>query len=101
MSRAIQDEIRSEVTSSAVVIYMKGTRDFPQCGFSAMAVQVLKELGVPFKDVNILADHEKWQALKVFSDWPTMPQIYVGGKFIGGCDIVREMHSRGELAPLA
>lgn len=100
MARSIHDEIRQEVTSSPVVIYMKGTRDFPQCGFSAMAVQVLKDLNVPFKDVNILADHEKWQALKAFSDWPTMPQIYVGGKFVGGCDIVREMHAKGELEPL-
>ena len=100
MARSIMEEIRQEVDENKVVIYMKGSKDFPQCGFSAAAVQVLNSLKVPFKDVNILADPEKWQALKIFSDWPTMPQVYIGGKFIGGCDILREMHAKGELAPL-
>ena len=100
MSRAIMDEIKTEVEENSIVLYMKGTKDFPQCGFSAAVAQVLQEYNVPFLDVNILADEEKWQALKTFSDWPTMPQVYIGGQFIGGCDIVREMHAKGELAPL-
>jgi monothiol glutaredoxin len=100
MSRSVMDEIKQEVESNPIVIYMKGTRTAPQCGFSAAAVQVLEQYRVPFKDVNILADQEKWSALKVFSDWPTMPQIYIGGQFVGGCDILREMHAKGELAPL-
>jgi len=94
------DEIKQEVESNPVVIYMKGTREMPQCGFSAAAVQVLGSYGVPIKDVDVLADQEKWAAVKTFSQWPTIPQIYIGGKFIGGCDIVREMHAKGELAPL-
>jgi monothiol glutaredoxin len=70
------------------------------CGFSAATVGVLREIGVPFKAVDVLAEPEKREGIKSFSNWPTIPQIYVGGKFIGGCDIVREMHARGELAPL-
>ncbi len=100
MSRSVMDEIKNEVEANSVVLYMKGTKDFPQCGFSAATVEVLNSYDVPFKDVNILADQEKWVALKTFSDWPTMPQVYVGGQFIGGCDIVREMHGKGELATL-
>jgi monothiol glutaredoxin len=72
----------------------------PQCGFSAAAVQILSTYGAPITDVNVLADHEKWAAVKVFSNWPTIPQIYIGGKFVGGCDILREMHAKGEIAPL-
>lgn len=100
MSRSVMEEIRREVETSPVLIYMKGTQDMPRCGFSATAVAVLKEYGVPIRDVNVLADAEKWAAVKEFSDWPTIPQIYVGGKFLGGCDIVQEMHVKGELAPL-
>jgi len=79
---------------------MKGTPAFPMCGFSAATVQVLREIGVPFKAIDVLADPEIRDAIKSYSNWPTIPQVYVGGKFIGGCDIVREMHARGELAPL-
>jgi len=100
MSRVVMDEIKQEVESHPVLIYMKGTKEAPQCGFSAASVQVLGSYGVPFKDVNILVDQEKWAAVKTFSQWPTIPQIYIGGKFIGGCDILREMHARGEIAPL-
>ncbi len=100
MARDVMSEIQSEVDSNKVLIYMKGTKEQPQCGFSAMASQTLMSLGVPVKDVNILEDPEKWKALKAFSNWPTMPQIYIGGQFVGGCDIVREMHAKGELAPL-
>ena len=100
MSRDVMDEIRREVKDSPGLIYMKGTQDMPRCGFSATAVSVLKEYGVPIRDVNVLADADKWAAVKEFSDWPTIPQIYVGGKFLGGCDILQEMHAKGELAPL-
>jgi monothiol glutaredoxin len=93
-------DIEREVRENRVVVYMKGTPSFPMCGFSAATVEVLREIGVPFKAVDILAEPEKREAIKVYSNWPTIPQVYVGGKFIGGCDIVREMHARGELAPL-
>src|SRR5215831_5005673 len=100
MARDVMEEIRQEIGGHRVVIYMKGTKEAPRCGFSAAAVAVLQELNVPIKDIDILADQEKWAAIKQFSDWPTIPQIYIDGQFIGGCDIVREMHARGELAPL-
>lgn len=100
MAREIMDEIRNEVEGHPVVIYMKGSKEMPQCGFSAAAVQVLGSYDTPVKDVNVLADQEKWAALKVYSSWPTIPQIYIGGRFVGGCDIIREMHAKGEIAPL-
>jgi monothiol glutaredoxin len=93
-------EIEREVQENPVVVYMKGTPAFPMCGFSAATVQVLREIGVPFKAIDVLAEPDKRDGIKAFSNWPTIPQVYVKGKFIGGCDIVREMHSRGELAPL-
>jgi monothiol glutaredoxin len=92
--------IDNEVRNNKVVVYMKGTPAFPMCGFSAATVQVLREIGVPFKAIDVLAEPEIRDAIKSYSKWPTIPQVYVGGKFIGGCDIVREMHARGELAPL-
>jgi monothiol glutaredoxin len=100
MTRSVVDEIKKEVEENPVLIYMKGTKEAPQCGFSAAAVQVLSTYGKPFMDVNVLADQEKWAAVKTFSQWPTIPQIYIGGKFVGGCDILREMHAKGEIAPL-
>ena len=96
----VMEEIAREVRDNKVLVYMKGTPSFPMCGFSAATVQVLRDIGVPFKAVDVLAEPEKRDAIKAFSKWPTIPQVYVGGKFIGGCDIVREMHARGELAPL-
>jgi monothiol glutaredoxin len=93
-------EIEREVTENPVVIYMKGTPRFPMCGFSAATVEVLNELGVPFKAIDILAEQDKREGVKQFTQWPTIPQVFVGGKFIGGCDIVREMHAKGELAGL-
>jgi monothiol glutaredoxin len=96
----VMEEIEREVRDNKIVVYMKGTPAFPMCGFSAATVQVLKEIGVPFKAVDILAEPDKRDGIKVYSNWPTIPQVYVGGKFVGGCDIVREMHARGELAPL-
>ena len=96
----VMEEIAREVRENKVLIYMKGTPSFPMCGFSAATVEVLREVGVPFKAVDVLAEPEKRDAIKALSNWPTIPQVYVGGKFIGGCDIVREMHARGELEPL-
>ena len=94
---SISDQIRSEVGDSDIVLYMKGTPVFPQCGFSATVVQILTELGVKFKSVDVLLDADVRQGIKEFSDWPTIPQLYVKGEFAGGCDILREMYSSGEL----
>lgn len=92
--------IEEDVNANPVVLYMKGTPVFPQCGFSAQVVQVLSLLGVKFKSFDILTDDELRQGIKEFSQWPTIPQLYVKGEFIGGCDIVREMYQAGELAQL-
>ncbi|MEO1133528.1 MAG: Grx4 family monothiol glutaredoxin [Cyanobacteria bacterium J06639_1] len=100
MSQSIHDVIQQQVTNNKVMLYMKGTPDFPQCGFSAATVQVLKSLGHPFAAINVLDDPEIRQGIKTFSNWPTIPQVYVNGEFIGGCDIVLEMNNRGELEPL-
>ena len=100
MSDDVQKTIDETVKSNKVVIFMKGTPTFPQCGFSAATVAVLKELGVPFKAVNVLEDMAVREGVKKYSNWPTIPQVYVGGQFVGGCDIVREMHAAGELKPL-
>lgn len=100
MENVIFDVIRKEITGNDVVLYMKGTAAFPQCGFSAAVVQVLSQLGVGFKDVNVLEDSAIRQGIKDFADWPTIPQLYVKGEFIGGCDIVREMFTAGELQAL-
>ena len=92
--------IKKEIDENDVVLFMKGTAQFPQCGFSAAVVQMLSHLGVKFKDVNVLADAEVRQGIKEFSNWPTIPQLYVKGEFVGGCDIVREMAENGELQDL-
>lgn len=89
--------IQSEIDQNDVVVFMKGTPVFPQCGFSAAVVQVLSHMQVPFKGVDVLQDPELRQGIKEFSSWPTIPQLYVKGEFIGGCDIVREMFESGEL----
>ena len=94
-------EIEQEIRDNEVVLYMKGTPAFPMCGFSAAAVKVLKEVGVPFKAVDVLAEPEKREAIKQYSNWPTIPQVYVGGKFVGGSDILREMHEAREHMNLA
>lgn len=95
------NQIRRDLDANEVVLYMKGTKDAPMCGFSALAVQVLDRLGVKeFKDVNVLADPELRQGIKDFTDWPTIPQLYVKGEFIGGSDIIREMYESGELEQL-
>jgi monothiol glutaredoxin len=92
--------IRKDIADNDVLLFMKGTPSFPQCGFSAAVVQVLTHSGVKFKGVNVLADAELRQGIKEFSNWPTIPQLYVKGEFIGGCDIVREMAESGELETL-
>ena len=93
----VTDIIREQVTSDPVVLYMKGTPVFPMCGFSAAVVQILSQTGVKFQTYNVLDDADLRQGLKEFSNWPTFPQLYVGGELVGGCDIVREMHQSGEL----
>jgi monothiol glutaredoxin len=96
-SNIVFDRIKQDVTSNPVVLFMKGTPVFPQCGFSAAVVQILSELGVKFKGIDVLTDPEIRQGIKEFSSWPTIPQLYVKGEFVGGCDIVREMFEAGEL----
>jgi monothiol glutaredoxin len=94
------EAVAREVGENPVVIYMKGTPAFPMCGFSAATVEVLNQIGVPYKAIDVLAEGDKREAVKQFTKWPTIPQVFVGGKFVGGCDIVRELHARGELEPL-
>ena len=96
---SIHDQITEEITANPVVLFMKGTPEFPQCGFSGQVVQILDYLGAPFKGVNVLADAEIRQGIKEFSNWPTIPQLYVKGEFVGGCDIIREMYETDELVP--
>ena len=100
MADAAQTQIAEDVKNNAVLLYMKGTPVFPQCGFSAMAVQILTHLGVKFETRDVLADPEIRQGIKVFSNWPTIPQLYVKGEFVGGADILREMYESGELKTL-
>ena len=94
------DQIRKAIAENDVVLFMKGTPVFPQCGFSATVVQVLTHLGVKFKGVDVLQDPALRQAIKEFSSWPTIPQLFVKGEFVGGCDIIREMYQSGELVEL-
>ena len=93
----VLEKIQKQVDSAAIVIYMKGTPQFPQCGFSARAAQTLASTGVEFAYVNVLEDPEVFQSLPDFADWPTFPQVFLNGELIGGCDIVTEMHAAGEL----
>ena len=94
------EQIKQDIDANDVVLFMKGTPVFPQCGFSATVVQVLSHLGVKFKGVNVLSDAALRDGIKHFSNWPTIPQLYVKGEFVGGCDIVREMYETGELKDL-
>jgi monothiol glutaredoxin len=96
----IKDTIRETVEQNRVVLFMKGTKNFPQCGFSARAVEILKKCGADFKDVNVLVDPNLRQGIKEFSSWPTIPQVYIDGKFVGGSDILFEMFQSGELQKL-
>ena len=97
MDITVHERIRQDVADNPVVLYMKGSPVFPQCGFSAAVVQILSHLGVKFKGVDVLADPGIPQGIKEFSNWPTIPQLYVKGEFVGGCDIIREMDETGEL----
>src|SRR5690606_29503747 len=98
--QAVHDWIAKTIAANDVVLFMKGTSRFPQCGFSAQVAQILNHLGVEYKDVNVLEDMSIREGIKTFSNWPTIPQLYVKGEFIGGCDIVREMFQQGELQQL-
>ncbi len=100
MSEDVKKTIQETVDGNKVVLFMKGTKNFPQCGFSARSVEILKKCGAEFKDVNVLTDPEIRQGIKDFSNWPTIPQVYVNGKFIGGSDILMEMFQSGELQKL-
>ena len=97
MDTTTHDRIRQQVTDNPVVLFMKGTPVFPQCGFSATVVQILSHMGIKFKGIDVLADSSVREGIMEFSSWPTIPQLYVKGEFIGGCDIVREMFETGEL----
>jgi monothiol glutaredoxin len=97
---SMQEFIQNEVTGNDVVLFMKGTPQFPQCGFSGQVVQILDYLGVPYKGLNVLESDDLRQGIKTYSNWPTVPQLYVKGEFVGGCDIVREMFQAGELQSL-
>ena len=100
MENIVHERIKSEVHNNDVVLFMKGSAAFPQCGFSSLVVQVLSHLGVEFKDINVLEDNALREGIKEFTNWPTIPQLYIKGEFVGGCDIVREMYEAGELQEL-
>lgn len=94
---SIQDQIKSEITSQDIVLFMKGTPQFPMCGFSGQVVQILDYVGVPYKGINVLDNQDIREGIKDYANWPTIPQLYIKGEFVGGCDIVREMFQSGEL----
>jgi monothiol glutaredoxin len=100
MSNPVFERIKQEVTDNQVVVFMKGTPMFPQCGFSAAVVHVLSQLGVKFKGIDVLTDPSLREGIKQYTNWPTVPQVYVNGEFVGGCDIIREMYQTGELQEL-
>jgi monothiol glutaredoxin len=100
MDAAFKARIDEMLQKNKVLLFVKGTKSFPQCGFSNAVINIFKEIGTPFETVNVLADAEVRDGMKEYSSWPTFPQIYVGGEFVGGCDIVREMHAKGELAAI-
>ena len=95
-----QDRIKQQISENSIVLYMKGTPEAPQCGFSGRSVQMLQACGAQFASVNVLADQEIREGIKQFSNWPTVPQLYIKGQFIGGCDILIDLHQKGELQKL-
>lgn len=97
MSNPIFDEIKNDIESNKIMLFIKGEKGAPQCGFSAAVLNVFDQMGVPYEAKNVLASDELRQGIKEFSNWPTIPQIYIGGKFVGGCDITIEMYKNGEL----
>lgn len=100
MANDVLTHIEETVKKNKIIVFMKGTPSFPMCGFSAATVQVLDSYNVPYESVNVLEDPAVREGLKRYSNWPTIPQVYINGEFVGGCDIVREMHANGELEPL-
>ncbi|VAX37326.1 Glutaredoxin-related protein [hydrothermal vent metagenome] len=100
MDESIKQKIDADIKNNKVFLYMKGNPDFPQCGFSAQAIEVLKHHNVKFESFNVLEDDVIRNAIKEYSDWPTIPQLYINGEFIGGCDVVMELHTNGELKKL-
>ena len=96
----VVERIKTELASSPVVLFMKGTPDFPQCGFSAATVEIFEQLGAPFETVDVLQDMEIREGIKRYSNWPTYPQLYINGELVGGCDIALEMYRSGELKKL-
>ena len=94
------ERIESAIANNRIMIFMKGNRNFPQCGFYAATIEIFEELGAPYQTSDVLRDPELREAIKRYSNWPTIPQVYINGKFLGGCDIVREMHESGELQTL-
>ena len=92
-----REKIEADVKNNKIVIFMKGEQNAPACGFSARSVEILKSFNQPIKDINVLADEVLWEELEKYTNWPTVPQIFINGKFIGGCDIITELHERGEL----
>jgi monothiol glutaredoxin len=100
MAGTINERIQGDIEKNDVMLYMKGTPMFPQCGFSARVIQILTHMGVPFQSANVLEDAELREGIKSFSQWPTIPQLYVKGEFVGGCDIITEMFQAGELETL-
>jgi len=100
MDDAVKQQIERDIKNNKVFLYMKGNEDFPQCGFSAQAVSILKEHNVSFKTLNVLENDVIREAIKEYSDWPTIPQLYVNGEFVGGCDVLTELHNSGEFEKL-
>lgn len=100
MNEAIEARIDNDVQSNKIMLYMKGTPESPQCGFSAQAIAVINNYGVEFGSFDVLSDEDIRQGIKEYADWPTIPQLYVNGEFVGGCDIITEMHNKGELEQL-
>ena len=100
MDQNLKTKIDGLLAQNKVLLFVKGTKNFPQCGFSNAVINIFKEIGANFETVNILAEQDLRTGMKEYSQWPTFPQVYVNGEFIGGCDIVREMHAKGELAPI-
>jgi len=96
----VKEQIEKDIKENKVMIYMKGTQDSPQCGFSAQSVNILKSYNIPFQAKNVLEDPQLRQGIKDFTDWPTIPQVFINGEFVGGCDILTEMHQKGELKRL-
>ena len=100
MANGVMERIKADVEGNKILLYIKGTKDMPMCGFSAATISLFQSLGVPFQTVDVLADPEVREAVKEYTNWPTIPQVFINGEFIGGCDIVHEMHENGELEPL-